>query len=675
MYKKTGLIFVTLLLFLISSCDRKGTNMGFVEKIKSFLKPNKTVEEMQNDPNLIEVYDEYGRQLFVSKEVWRKDVLPGQLEKDWDDADALYSDIVSALRDEFYKDVLGATARLLEIDTNRERAITIRGITLMKVGKIDQAEDIFQNYMDKNGRSAIILTNLAKVYAERGDDAGSFKILRESLEIDPNMDNAVEWYMAIHNEKGGSAEVKSALRDLAQIDGSWRPQLWLARYALEENDLASALNLYEGILDLTDDSDALMMISGDLGNNGHIEQILGFVAPVYLPEKHGPNAGRNLLEACKQLGNYELGLQLVHKMRMQNWHPFTQMLIDYSNIFEDMKPLDAQDVNLNEEKAGALLLDRPIWMYGLGDAKWLEVHKSESSSKIVFLALNAQTDNSGEGVQTQKEDDIGRLSRAVPLFLAEPLYFGTSLSPQVLIFAFPKKGPILMGGKFDWDYLESLQINDAALFVTGEVSYSEKGYGIALHVWDPTSKKEIASLEQKGTKEELGEKIAGLSASLDQKLSEILEWKRIREPSLYSKPPIDQIPVYIEGLAQSLTLTLVSNDYGSSGELWGERNIYGSALALSVSNPKWVAPKFLFASNMLKGDSFKSKVTAEFKKQLVALLRDSKGGSDEFIKISPILLKKFGASDEYQNSIERFRGKYGADYDEWLLSLEKGNAT
>ena len=90
--KKTTIISLILVVGLLAL---KGINyMGWADNIlgskdKPEPQDNRSVEEMRADPNLISVYDEYGRELFITKDTWRKDVLPGTLKDNWDTPDEL----------------------------------------------------------------------------------------------------------------------------------------------------------------------------------------------------------------------------------------------------------------------------------------------------------------------------------------------------------------------------------------------------------------------------------------------------------------------------------------------------------------------------------------------------------------------------------------------------------
>ncbi len=49
------------------------------------------------DKNRIKVFDSYGRELFITREEWRKNVLPGTLRSNWNNPDQLYGIIVRLL--------------------------------------------------------------------------------------------------------------------------------------------------------------------------------------------------------------------------------------------------------------------------------------------------------------------------------------------------------------------------------------------------------------------------------------------------------------------------------------------------------------------------------------------------------------------------------------------------
>ena len=169
--------------------------------------PTRTVEDLRKDPNYIRVFDGFGREMFVTKERWRTGSLPGALKANWDHPDNLYNILAMAMRDGFFADILDAADHLFHIDPNPSRGSTVYGIVLMKVGKLDQAEEVLCSYLKTHGDDGVILTNLAKVQAARNEMQTAEKTLWRALIADPNTDNAFAWHLAIHRERDGEAAV------------------------------------------------------------------------------------------------------------------------------------------------------------------------------------------------------------------------------------------------------------------------------------------------------------------------------------------------------------------------------------------------------------------------------------------------------------------------------------
>lgn len=280
---------------------------------------------VQDDPSqcddMIRMYDSNGNELLILRSEYRKKVLPDIFEKVKHSSDELYGSIVLALQDGFFEECLSPARKLAQIDHDKERSTTILGIALMKNNRLDEAQEVLECYLIEKGDSGVILTNLAKVLAEKGEGVNSTETLWKALIVDPNQDNALDWWAAIHREKDGDEGFYKAIEMVAQVPGSWRPQLWLARRLLEQKKIDSAITIYRKVLESVPDAgDALRMISGDLGNNGYLAQMLDLILPFYEPEKHGPQPGLNLIQASIQYGEKETGLRLCESVeRLQRY--------------------------------------------------------------------------------------------------------------------------------------------------------------------------------------------------------------------------------------------------------------------------------------------------------------------------------------------------------------------
>jgi tetratricopeptide (TPR) repeat protein len=278
---------------------------------------SRTAQDLRQDPKYIQVFDQYGRELFVTKEQWRTGSLPGALKKNWENPSQLYGLVVMALRYRFFPDVVEAAEHLYHTDAIQSRGTTIYGIVLMKLGDLDRAEKVFQSYLSSHPEDGTVLTNLAKVYSERGEPQRSEATLWHALEVDPNMENALAWYRAIHRERDGEAADLHELQRVAALPGSWRAQMWQARAALQSHDLVGALELYRVGLNNAGrpaPTDLLVQMSGDLGNHGHLSEALALTEVAFVPKEHGLLVGNNLIKAHLDMGQIEAAAKILDQL-------------------------------------------------------------------------------------------------------------------------------------------------------------------------------------------------------------------------------------------------------------------------------------------------------------------------------------------------------------------------
>lgn len=638
-------------------------------------KEKETNKNLENNPNYIKVYDEFGREMFITKDDWRKDVLPYQLKKDWDNPDNLSGDIIGAFQDGFFKDVLNASRRLMEIDENHERGCIVYSIALMNTGQLDAAEQVLVDCGRKYGESGIVATNLAKVYSNKGKNVESENILRHALEIDPNQDNALNWLMAIENERGGRPFVIEMLEKYSSLPGSWRPQLWLGRYLLEKKDIEHAKEHYRICLERSGmPGDVLKQISGDLGVNGYLDEIMEIVAPHYVPEKHGPDCGCNLIFAYIQKKDWKNGLELMHRMRLQNWPPYNALLMGYADTLEKMKVEQekyAETCASGETTAIVTsVFDKPIWLYSLKDPKWLNVRKQADAVRVVMFPLSAVCVSGEEKPRMRQEDYEGRLSRGIPLLLFERLYFYSDCIPVAYVFAIRAKGPVLFGRELDLKSLSGFPKIDADVCVTGEMfTENDKLSEVKLHLWDVKTMTQIVSFSEKAANKDLSFLLVEILRKLESELAKSFNVKTEGHETYYRFPLPQNIEHYVSGLAQSLTLSLVVNDCSGKEHLFGERNIYEWFVSLSIVEDKSIVPRIMLASGLAKGLSFGSNIPKEFEDKMFGFFDRRKQPPVEFAQLEPLMLKVFGRTRELMERKNEFMRIGQEDYKEWLKDV------
>lgn len=310
--------------------------MSIFDKFKGLIS-NKPKDDKDSEKRIL-VYDKDGNQYTIPKSYWISNVLPKEIEKEWNNPDNLYNVIVSCLKDEAFEIAIKPALHLFDIDKDRQRACLILGLVYLKDKQLDKAETIFNEAIDKYPDYGYFYTNLAKVYADKGDESLCYNTLWKAITIDPNQENAIDWIGAIHFEKGGHVERLKIFENIAMLPNSWRAQLWIARYKLENGKFDEAKAIYKSILNSASQNDvAIMMIIGDLGNNGRIDDIFEIVYPIFDLSKHGINAGLNLVQACIQSNRIDLGHKILNELRKLDRLDYIDILNKLENQLNTIK--------------------------------------------------------------------------------------------------------------------------------------------------------------------------------------------------------------------------------------------------------------------------------------------------------------------------------------------------
>ena len=571
---------------------------------------------------MIQVYDAYGREMYIAKETYRKTILPDVLKQEWQNPDRLYTTIIQSLKDGFTADVVDAAKQLQLIDANVERGAVTLGVVYLQNKRLDDAEGVLNGFVRQHGENGIILTNLAKVYSFRGDTARADTTLWHALEVDPNQENALLWFAANAREHGGPGGYLTALRQVVMLPGSWRAKLWLARDALEKKDLDGAVSQYRQVLEQTDPAptDVLIQISGDLGNNSQLSTIVELVAPRYRPVEHGIVVGNNLIKALVDLGRLGPARELVQKLYAQNRMDWKQTLsywdAEIAKAQAASTPVDSPD-------------EGPIWLTERSAANELFPAPMGEPVRIAFLGSSAEAQNMGDKIRTQATDGPGRLSRALPLFLAEQVRFGAVANVRTLVpwMTAPHAGFVLCGTPWTdsaaaeyarqkspaCDYVVITHLKATAepwqvdLRLVRTIDGTRLGTAVATF---PAAQPQVA--------------LPSLAADLLKQLVQHAGATRTAVPSIYQAPAGGDLAPYLVRLEQLLAVRCGSmeNAKGPADFLSGERDIIDGNLQLCLSQPKNATVRILLLQTCLSMKRIRPAIVAEYRDKLQLLQRE-----------------------------------------------------
>lgn len=350
------------------------------------------------------------------------------------------------------------------------------------------------------------------------------------------------------------------------------PRLAEARIKLEEKDLPGALAIYDDVLAQAGDrADVLVTISGDLGSNGHLPQIVELIAPRYDAERHGPATGLNLLQAYLALRQTEAAQHVLDILFALKRPELEDRLHGFSNAIADLIAQGATAPAAGPEGPGApavvkialITISKPIWFYGLEPlaAEILPV-KEGNLRRVAFAQLaipGAYPDFAA--AMKQPEDELGRLSRAIPLWFAETFYFSPLYSPiaAVGLMDHPTDGKLPMLFNTEWT-VENLQelvnTNQGGLdyIFTGTLKQTAGDYELVLRVWEVKKFRERKQFVARWTPATANAELGKLHALVRV----FMEWTSVSAPLAYTPPTAPR--VWLDALGASLGYFLVGKN-------------------------------------------------------------------------------------------------------------------
>ncbi len=348
------------------------------------------------------------------------------------------------------------------------------------------------------------------------------------------------------------------------------PRLAAARAKLEAHDLPGALAIYEELLASAGErADVLVTISGDLGARGHVAQIIELVAPRYDAERHGPATGINLLQAYLVTRNPDAAQHVLDILFALNRPELETRLHGFSNAIAEMiherhAPLDPGAVAHVAEvpKVGLITISKPIWSYGLeAVAAQVLPPKAGRLRKLAFAQLalpGAYPDPAA--AMALPEDELGRLSRALPVWLAETFYFSSAYAPIAAVGLLSRPGlaaqPMIFAAEWSVENLRQLVETSEGIdyIFTGALKAAGEEFEVQLRVWEVKKMRERKTFAAKWTRATADAELA----KLHEQIRTFMEWKPAGAGLAYAAPARPR--AWLDTLGASLGAFLVEKN-------------------------------------------------------------------------------------------------------------------
>ncbi|HEU5081448.1 MAG TPA: hypothetical protein VFT72_19705 [Opitutaceae bacterium] len=276
-----------------------------------------------------------------------------------------------------------------------------------------------------------------------------------------------------------------------------------AREELEAKDLPAALAIYEELLRTSGDrADVLVTLSGDLGSCGYVEQIIELVAPRYDAERHGPATGINLVQAYLATHNTDAAQHLLDVLFSLNRPEIEERLYGFSNALAELieaKRLGKVPENVTRSGPNGVPLvqsnvvnlvtiSKPIWVYGIENVPTLlPPPKSEKTRRVAFAQLSLLGLTDLEARMKAPEDALARLTRGIPLWLAETFHYSPQYSAIAAVGTMNKEHYVTFGAEWTLQNLRQLvETNGTGLdyVFTGALRVQGDETELTLRVWE-----------------------------------------------------------------------------------------------------------------------------------------------------------------------------------------------
>lgn len=563
----------------------------------------------------IRVYDQFGRAVEVGRESWRRDVLLPNLEANRDDPEALFKLIVGALDDDFAADVLEPARHLAATDPQPPRGATLLGAVLLRLRDFAGARDVLERALARHADDAYLLSNLARAYAALGEGERAQKLIWLALSIDPNEESSLSWLITLANARGGVQSMLDAYTRAAALPGSWRAQLWLARYALERGDLAGATRLYEEALGRASPTpaDLLMQMSGDLGNRGQTRLLVQLTQPKFDVLAHGLLVGNNLLRAYLELGMLPEARKLLEQLHAQQRPDWREHLRHWESRLDEAGRRHGEVTAPLE--VVVLKLDPPLWARGVFGFESLLPEKDARAPRVHFVCGSGEIDDdTGGKVVAQPTNDLGRLTRALPLFLAEELHLTTGANTTLLLPWIKHGGFVLSARRWTRDFLP---VDDPPPDLLAFLHVDARATPWRLEVRIEGARGEPRAFDRAFSFESAAADVLALREEVVERVANALTLTPVSAPVLAGPRP-EHLPDYLVALEQALAVGLAARQAEASF-LYQERAIFDHLFDVALQSPELLRPRMLLVDALEHQSRRRKDMVAEYLGKLALL--------------------------------------------------------
>jgi hypothetical protein len=273
--------------------------------------------------------------------------------------------------------------------------------------------------------------------------------------------------------------------------------------------------------------------------------------------------------------------------------------------------------------------------------------------------------------QEQKENDIGRTSRSLPLYLAERLYLEREVIPVNYVFCLKNVGPIVTGTRTSGKEYSAQFSEKPDFIITGtiEKDYLDFQTVIKIYLYSKKNDSEQLIMEKRSFNENISEIAASVADDALNIISKLTCTKEIPLGIKYPRPKKEQLPFYLDGLGQILMQTLVQNEIFPKEKIWGESDMLNWYQRLWISDSSNNCIILLYIKGIVASIDYQGEAYKNHLRIIKYHISNSKMEDDYFTLIAPLIYKKLNDTKNLKEALKKANKYNSLAYQSWLLKI------
>jgi hypothetical protein len=368
-------------------------------------------------------------------------------------------------------------------------------------------------------------------------------------------------------------------------------------------------------------------MSGDLGNAVHLPELLQLTEPHFIANIHGLMVGNNLIKAHVDLRQFDAARRILDQLYAQNRGDWKQRLSYWDTEIAKARIATSSSAQKESIEMAMLTIEGPVWLKPSSPATELFPAKSGDSTIVAFLGCSAEIATNSKRVEQHIADAPGRMSRSLPLFLAEQVEFGSQACVRTLVLWVTSESPGFMvsGGAWKDDdaanYARQGEVK-CDYIITTHLNSTAEPWTVELRLIRTIDAKCLGTLSSSFPSAKPEEGIPALAHQLLTLLREQAEVEPIPIPTLYQVPGAPHFAYYLLRLEQLLAVRCAGMDGVKNNFLNGEREIIDGNLQLCLDFPQNVGTRILLAQTLAGMKRVRPDILPEFKDKIALLQKE-----------------------------------------------------